>query len=120
MNNYVFFGLLILAAVIFYVLKQRGQMNSEEAKAALEKGAVIIDVRTQQEYMSGSVPGALNFPLNEVVARVSKRFPDKKTVLLCHCASGMRSASAVSQLKQAGYANAHNIGSYQKALSLRN
>lgn len=117
-KDWLIFGLLLGAVLVFALLKRRGHVGVEEALAALANGAVLIDVRSQQEFLGGSVKGALNIPLDQVVSGVSKRFPDKETVLLCHCASGMRSGSAVSQLKAAGYVNARNVGSYGQAAKL--
>lgn len=116
-RDYVWVAIAV-ALVLVFLLKRRGGVGLDEAKAALDSGAVLIDVRSVQEFSSGSVRGAINIPLDRVVAEVGKRFPNKETVLLCHCASGMRSGSAVSQLKAAGYANAQNVGSYGRASKL--
>lgn len=114
MLDYLWILLLALLAAVF-LLKRRGQISLEEAKAELGKGAVVLDVRSPQEFAGGSLPGAVNIPLNGISRAVAQRFPDKGTVLLCHCASGTRSAAAVSQLRAAGYPNAHNLGGYGRA-----
>lgn len=109
---------LVIGVALMFLLKRSGQVGLEEAKAQLAQGAKIIDVRSQQEYLGGSVRGSVNIPLDGVVAGVEKRFPDKGTVLLCHCASGMRSGNAVRLLRAAGYAKASNLGSYGRAAKL--
>ncbi len=118
MRDYLWVG-VVLMFVVFTLMKRRGQISIEEAKLALGKGAVILDVRSSGEYAGGAIPGAVNIPLDQVVKGVSSKYPNKDTVLLCHCASGVRSASAVSQLKAAGYANAHNLGGYGRAAKVR-
>ncbi|EDY80986.1 hypothetical protein VDG1235_603 [Verrucomicrobiia bacterium DG1235] len=118
MSNEFLFIVLIVGVGLMLILRRRGLVKLEDAKEALKSGAVLIDVRTQQEYLGGNVPGAINIPLDRVVTSVSKTYPDKGTVLLCYCASGMRSGSAVRMLKDAGYSGARNVGSHLRATKL--
>lgn len=117
MNNTVLISLVFFALIVAMMLfRSLGQYDLEKAKVDLKAGAVLIDVRSEAEYVGGNVPGAINIPVSRIVAGVEKRFPDKSQTLLCYCASGARSGSAVSQLKAAGYENAHNLGSFNRAL----
>lgn len=79
-------------------------------KQLVKNGAQIIDVRTKGEYSSGHVRGSINIPLNELNSQ-SKKIK-KDAVLITCCASGMRSASAKGILKQMGYNEVHNGGSW--------
>ena len=72
-------------------------------------GAVLLDVRTSEEYESGHVMGSTNIPLGEI-DRVKKEIPDRNTPLFVYCRSGARSGRAVDLLKRTGYRNAKNIG----------
>ena len=72
-------------------------------------GAVIIDVRTKDEYASGHVRGSLNIPLDRIPNNMGKIKSKEQTIITC-CASGMRSGVAKSLLKKAGYLNVHNGG----------
>ena len=72
---------------------------------ALQKGAIIIDVRTSNEFTSGNINGSLNVPLANISKNINKIKSFKKPILLC-CASGVRSATATSMLKS------HNIECY--------
>lgn len=83
--------------------------------ALLEKGAVIIDVRTKGEFQGGHIKGSINIPLQSLESNLSKIKKDKP-VITC-CASGMRSASAKSILKSKGYTEVYNGGSW---MSLQN
>ncbi|MGI6177838.1 MAG: rhodanese-like domain-containing protein [Eubacterium sp.] len=73
------------------------------------KGAVLLDVRTSDEYRRGHIPGSINVPLQHI-ARVKTRINDLNKPVFVHCLSGSRSRSAVSMMKSMGYTNVKNIG----------
>ena len=71
--------------------------------------AVLLDVRTPQEYQDGHIPGSVNVPLQTIDGdNTLPANPD--TPLFVYCYSGARSAQAVRLLARMGYANAKNIG----------
>lgn len=72
-------------------------------------GAVLLDVRTVEEYREGYISGSRNVPLQSI-DRVSDLIPDRETPLYVYCRSGARSSQAVSLLQQMGYSKAKNIG----------
>ncbi|MEO1712814.1 MAG: rhodanese-like domain-containing protein [Bacteroidota bacterium] len=72
-----------------------------DLKALLEDGAIIVDVRSPQEYQGGHVAGSINIPVGEISSQISRLQKANKTIITC-CASGMRSASAATILKNAG------------------
>ena len=72
-------------------------------------GAVLLDVRTPEEYRSGHIPGSRNIPL-QTIDRVSAVAENKDTALYVYCQSGARSRQAAGMLKQMGYTNVNNIG----------
>lgn len=71
--------------------------------------ALLLDVRTEQEYGEGHIPGSTNIPL-QTIDNIESVVENKDTVLYVYCHSGMRSRQAVGMLKQMGYTNAINIG----------
>lgn len=81
----------------------------------IKSGAIIMDVRSREEYASGHVKGSINVPLNQLSSGL-KKLKNKDVVIITCCASGMRSASAKGMLKSEGFQNVHNGGSW---LSLR-
>lgn len=85
-------------------------MKSVDYKQLVQDGAVIVDVRTPAEYQGGHIKGSINVPLQSLQGSLGK-IPKNKTVITC-CASGMRSASAKSVLKSAGYPEVHNGGGW--------
>lgn len=100
--------------MIGFIKKIFGIGSSVDYSELLKNGAVIVDVRTKQEYQNGHVKGSLNIPLNTLEKNLSKLKKDKP-IITC-CASGMRSASAKSILKSNGFSEVHNGGSW---MSLR-
>lgn len=75
--------------------------KSEQIKEAIAAGAVIVDVRTPQEYNDGHVTGSLNIPVNQIEARASMLKKKEKTIILC-CKSGGRAGQAKSILDKHG------------------
>jgi phage shock protein E len=76
----------------------------------MKEGAIIVDVRTKNEFQGGHVKGAINLPLDQLRSNMIKL--DKKKPIITCCASGMRSASGKSILKAAGFERVHNGGSW--------
>ena len=72
-------------------------------------GAVLIDVRSEEEYGQGHIPGSVNIPLNDI-KRVLQEYPKKETPIFVHCLTGPRSGQALSFLKRSGYTKVENIG----------
>ena len=108
--------ILPAALVLWFVwFNQRGKVSLEQAKAFLESGALVLDVRTRKEFAEKHLPGTINLPLQEVVEKIEGLEPDKSRVILCHCVSGGRSGIAMKRLQRLGYRQAHNLGSYGQA-----
>ena len=72
--------------------------------------AVLIDVRTLEEYSTGHVPGSLNVPLDGIEDEIYELVPDADTPVFLYCRSGNRSVQAAALLREAGYDNAVSIG----------
>ena len=72
-------------------------------------GAVLLDVRTPDEYRQGHIPGSKNVPLQSI-DKVTVMINNKATPIFVHCLSGARSRQAASILHQMGYTNVKNIG----------
>ncbi|MEN9347015.1 MAG: rhodanese-like domain-containing protein [Flavobacteriales bacterium] len=72
---------------------------------------VIIDVRTPEEFVGGHVAGSKNIPLMEISQRVDELRAIGGDIVLC-CASGNRSGHATHFLKNEGFTNVHNGGSW--------
>ena len=83
----------------------------------IEKGAIILDVRTHSEYQRGHIKNAKHIPLQNLNTRINELKKLNKPVI-AYCASGMRSGSATSMLKSKGIdaINGGGIGSLQRKL----
>jgi len=113
-------GLLFLLVV--FLLTACGQENqqeavyknitAEDAKKIMdtEEGYIILDVRTQEEYDEGHIPGAILIPGTEIEMRAEEDLPDKDQLLLVYCRSGRRSKQAAEILVELGYTNVMEFG----------
>lgn len=109
-----FFVLLALTA-LFVLVKRAGRISLADAREHLKNGALLIDVRSGGEFVSGHLPRAINLPVNEIAAILPRRVPDKSQVLLVHCQTGLRSGIAKRKMKAMGYAKVFNLGPYGRA-----
>lgn len=71
------------------------------ARELLDGGAVLVDVRTAQEYRAGHAPAARHIPLDAIGTRHRELPKDRPVVTVCR--SGARSANAARRLAAAGY-----------------
>lgn len=93
----------------FMDLFRRPDINKGVEEWKGNHDAVLLDVRTADEYREGHIQGSLNIPLQNIQA-VKNHIPDLDKPIFVHCLSGARSAQAVSMLKSMGYVNVTNIG----------
>lgn len=77
---------------------------------AFDKGAIMEDVRTTNEFSQEHIAGAINIPLGEIETVVDQLKAKEKPIVLC-CVSGARSGMAISILRDAGI-DCYNGGSY--------
>lgn len=73
------------------------------------QNAVLLDVRTPQEYQEGYIPNSKNIPL-QLLENISTIAEDKNTPLFIYCHSGVRSQQAVAVLQHMGYTKVKDIG----------
>ena len=80
------------------------------------KGPMIVDVRTEEEYSYGAIPGAINIPLDDLEDQIDK-FDSKDRHVILYCASGARSAYAVQIMKAYGFTNVENGGGVTRMMA---
>lgn len=86
-------------------------LTAEEAKARLDEAeeVILLDVRTQEEYDAGHIPGAVCLPNEDISAGLPLPF-GKDAEILVYCRSGRRSAEAAEKLADLGYENVADFG----------
>ena len=87
-------------------------ISAQEAKEIMdtETGYVILDVREQDEYDQGHIPGAVLLPYESVDELAEEMLPDKDQMILVYCRSGRRSKIAAEALVELGYTNIREFG----------
>lgn len=81
------------------------EVDPRESLRRREQGAVLIDVREQDEFDQGTIPGAVHIPRGFLEMRIEDAVRNRDTPLVLYCAGGVRSAFAVDSLLQLGYSN---------------
>ena len=87
-------------------------ITAEEAKQIMdsEEGYIILDVRTQEEYDEGHIPGATQISHEEIAEKAEEVLADKNQLILVYCRSGRRSKIAAEALVELGYTNIKEFG----------
>ena len=108
--------LIVLGIIAAFLVYQRsGLISVKEAQQHMRHGALVIDVRTAGEFVSGHLPIAVNLPLSEIETNWARRIKDKNQILLLHCQTGTRSNAAKKKLIALGCPNTYNMGGYARA-----
>lgn len=88
---------------------QNGDITIEELKNKIIQGAILIDVRSNQEYREGHLQGAINIADFEIASRVQREIPKKNQLIVLYCQYGGRSKNAMTIMKKLGYTNVYNL-----------
>ena len=75
-----------------------------------QTGYIILDVRTQEEYETAHIPGAVCVPNESIGTTPPAQLPDKSQLILVYCRSGNRSKQASEKLAKMGYTNVVEFG----------
>lgn len=87
------------------------KINGVKARSYIEKGAILVDVRTKEEYDSNHIDKAINIPLDDIDDEIKSKIPEKDKEIIVYCQSGNRSNMARNKLKKLGYINVYDLGS---------
>ena len=118
MNKLIF---LLLAVMMLAACGQDKEDNqgavymnitAEEAKQIMdsEEGYIILNVREQDEYDAGHIPGATQISHEEIAEKAEDVLTDKDQLILVYCRSGRRSKIAAEALVELGYTNIKEFG----------
>lgn len=88
------------------------QISQEQALQMMESGDAlkIVDVRTEEEYKAGHIPGAILIPNESIGTERPEELPDLNETILVYCRSGRRSVEAAKKLGMMGYRNVYEFG----------
>ena len=113
--------ILLLAAILLTACGQTNgkeqeamyvNITAQEAKTIMdtERGYVILDTRTREEYDQGHIPGAIQISHDEIMEKAEEVLTDKDQLILVYCRSGRRSKIAAEALVELGYTNIKEFG----------
>ena len=94
---------------IFYRKMEDYEINMYELKEKQKNGAIIVDVRSSQEYYEGHINGAINIPYYEIKMDVNNVLKNKNEEIVLYCQTGFRSKQAYKKLIKLEYKNVYNL-----------
>ena len=85
------------------------EINMDELKNKQNEGAVIVDVRSSQEYNEGHLEGAINLPYYEIKKNANNIIQDKGQEIVVYCQEGVRSKQSYKILKRLQYEKVYSL-----------
>ena len=85
------------------------EINLDDLKIKRNNGAIIIDVRSSQEYEEGHLENAINIPYYEIKNKINKISNNKEKEIVLYCEAGTRSKKAYKILKRLQYQNVYSL-----------
>jgi molybdopterin/thiamine biosynthesis adenylyltransferase/rhodanese-related sulfurtransferase len=80
------------------------EIDATQARERIESGEpVVVDVREQEEWDEGHIPGAVHVPRGHLESRIERLAPDTGRPVVVYCSAGNRSAFAAKTLAELGY-----------------
>ena len=93
-------------------LFKKTDINSGVKEYRETKGAMLVDVRSVEEYRTGHIPSSHNFPVDQI-KDIARLIPKKDTPVFVYCQSGRRAVRAKDKMVSMGYTNVKAIGGIQ-------
>ncbi len=85
------------------------EVTIEDTKQKMKEGAILIDVREDNEWQKGHAQGAKHLGRGIIERDIIEEVPDKNTELILYCGGGYRSALAAENLQKMGYTNVYSM-----------
>ena len=107
------FAVAAALAVLVYELRERargvGAIGAQDVVRLMNQGAVVLDVRSAEDYAAGHIRGARSLPAAQLADNIDtlKRYKDKPVVV--YCEQGVSAAGAIRQLTQQGFGKVVNL-----------
>ncbi len=99
----------VIKGKMFYRNVDFYDINIKELKEKQSNGAIVVDVRSSQEYYEGHLEGAINIPYYEINKNVYNILKDKQQEVILYCGAGVRSRQAYKKLKKLKYENVYSL-----------
>lgn len=112
LEEFIIYNISKMIATIKKLLGMTPEANFAEL---VKQGAIILDVRSQGEYLGGHIKGSMNISVDQLRNNLGKLKDKNQTIITC-CASGMRSSAAKSTLLSNGYTNVYNGGGWKSLM----
>ncbi len=84
-------------------------INMEQMETLIKQGAIVIDVRSPQEFAEGHIPGAICIPEYNIQKEIRNKVPNINSLIIVYCDSGVRSKNAQKRLQKMGYKQVYNL-----------
>ncbi|MBX7143023.1 MAG: rhodanese-like domain-containing protein [Oligoflexia bacterium] len=115
----VAFAFLLVACFFIGAASADDRISASQAWSKIKAGALLVDVRSADEFNSGHIEGALNIPHTEISASLKQIGENKGREIVLYCHSGRRAGLARDELIKLGYSNVFNAGAYEGLNSAR-
>ena len=103
------FGIILLTLVVGLALWQTITSESTDRVAIDLENAVLIDVRSPQEFAGGHVTDAVNLPIDTISEAAVSKLASKDQTIILYCHSGGRAAAVHKRMTKWGFSNVHNL-----------
>ena len=108
---------MVFAVACYSATTETGNTITPEVLSAIEQQALIVDVRTPEEFADGHYPGAINIPHETILDGLNQLGVTADTAVILYCRSGNRSGQAEQVLQEKGFTEARNAGGLEALLS---
>jgi rhodanese-related sulfurtransferase len=85
------------------------EISPDEAQRAATTGAMLIDVREEDDWRAAHADGAVHLSKGVIELEIEEQAPDLNTPIICYCGGGSRSALAADNLQKMGYTNVRSL-----------
>ena len=108
---------MVFTVACYSATTETGDTTTPDVLLAIEHEALIVDVRTPEEFADGHYPGALNIPHETILDGLNQLGVTADTSVILYCRSGNRSGQAEQALHEKGFTEARNAGGLEALLS---
>ena len=99
----------VIKRIFYRSIENKEVLYKDLERFTKDKDALIIDVRSIQEYEEGHINSAINIPFYNIANKINKIEKNKERIIIVYCSSGGRSKKAKAELEKLGYENVYNL-----------